>query len=63
MPPQPENFKQINELCDIGKLELVDYKGTITECNIYGSPKKRFFTDITGINNFKERLQKGLIKE
>jgi hypothetical protein len=48
---------------DIGKLELVDYKGTITECNIYGSPKKRFFTDITGINNFKERLQKGLIKE
>jgi hypothetical protein len=48
---------------DIGKLELVDYKGTITECNIYGSPKKKFFTDITGINNFKERLQKGLIKE
>ena len=63
LPPQPENFKQINELCDIGKLELVDYKGTITECNIYGSPKKKFFTDITGINNFKERLQKGLIKE
>ena len=63
LPPQPENFKQINELYDIGKLELVDYKGTITECNIYGSPKKRFFTDITGINNFKERLQKGLIKE
>ena len=63
LPPQPENFKQINELYDIGKLELVDYKGTITECNIYGSPKKRFFIDITGINNFKERLQKGLIKE
>ena len=63
LPPQPENYKQINEMYDIGKLELVDYKGTITECNIYGSPKKRFFTDITGINNFKERLQKGLIKE
>jgi len=63
LPPQPENYKQINNLYDIGKLELVDYKGTITECNIYGSPKKRFFTDITGINNFKERLQKGLIKE
>lgn len=63
LPPQPENYKQINELHDKGKLELVDYKGTITECNIYGSPKKKFFTDITGINNFKERLQKGLIKE
>ena len=63
LPPQPENYKQINEMYDIGKLELVDYKGTITECNIYGSPKKRFFTDTTGINNFKERLQKGLIKE
>ena len=63
LPPQPENYKQINNLYDIGKLELVDYKGTITECNIYGSPKKKFFTDITGINNFKERLQKGLIKE
>ena len=63
LPPQPENYKQINEMYDIGKLELVDYKGTINECNIYGSPKKRFFTDTTGINNFKERLQKGLIKE
>ena len=63
LPPQPENYKQINEDYDIGKLELVDYKGNITECDIYGSPKKRFMNDITGITTFKERLDKGLIKE
>jgi len=63
LPPQPENYKQINELYDIGKLELVDYKGNITECDIYGSPKKKFLKDITGITSFKERLDKKLIKE
>ena len=63
LPPQPENYKQINEDYDIGKLELVDYKGNITECDIYGSPKKRFMNDITGITTFKERFDKGLIKE
>jgi hypothetical protein len=63
LPPQPENYKQINYIDDIGKLELVDYKGNITECDIYGSPKKKFLNDITGITTFKERLDKGLIKE
>ena len=63
LPPQPENYKQINELYDIGKLELVDYKGNITECDIYGSPKNKFINDITGITTFKERLDKGLINE
>ena len=63
LPPQPENYKQINEVYDKGKLELVDYKGNITECDIYGSPKKKFFNDITGITSFQERLNKGLINE
>lgn len=63
LPPQPENYKQINELYDIGKLELVDYKGNITECDIYGSPKKKFMNNITGITNFTDRLNKGLINE
>ena len=63
LPPQPENFKQINHLYDTGKLELVDYKGNITECNIYGVPNKKFLRDITGIISYKERLNKGFIKE
>ena len=63
LPPQPENYKQINEVYDKGKLELVDYIGNITECDIYGSPKKKFFNDITGITSFQERLNKGLINE
>ena len=63
MPPQPENYKQINEVYDKGILELVDYKGNITECDIYGSPKKKFFNDITGITSFQERFNKGLINE
>ena len=63
LPPQPENYKQINEVYDFGKLELVDYKGNITECDIYGSPKTKFYKDITGIISFKERLDKKLIKE
>ena len=63
LPPQPENYKQINELYDIGKFELVDYKGNITECDIYGSPKKKFMNNITGITNFTGRLNKGLINE
>ena len=63
LPPQPENYKQINELYENGKLELVDYKGNITECNIYGCPAKKFLDKITGTINFKERLEKGLIEE
>ena len=63
LPPQPENYKQINHIYDIGKLELVDYKGNITECDIYGSPKKKFLNDITGITTYKERLDKGFISE
>ena len=42
---------------------MVDYKGNITECDIYGSPKKKFIKDITGMTSFKERLDKKLIKE
>ena len=63
LPPQPENFKQINEIPDNGKLELVDYKGNVNECNIYGSPKKKFLNNVTGTISYEERLQKGLIKE
>ena len=63
LPPQPDNYKQINELYDIGKLELVDYKGNITECDIYGKPKKKFLTNITGITSFRDRICKGLINE
>ena len=63
LPPQPENYKQINEIYDIGKLELVDYKGNITECDIYGEPKKKFFQNITGITSFRDRICKGLINE
>ena len=63
LPPQPENYKQINEVLENGKLELVDYKGNITECNIFGTPKAKFIKDMTGKMTFKERLEKGLIKQ
>ena len=61
--PVPDNYKQINRDSETGRLELIDYTGNIIECNIYGSPKKQFFKDATGIISFKERLKKGLIKE
>ena len=63
LPPQPENFKQINEIPENGKLELVDYKGNVKECDIYGSPKKKFLNNVTGTISYEDRLKKGLIKE
>jgi len=63
LPPQPENYKQINRIPDNGKLELVDYKGNVNECDIYGSPKKKFLNNVTGTISYEERLKKGLIKE
>ena len=63
LPPQPENHKEINFVYDFGKLELVDYKNNITECDIFGSPKKKFLDKITGIKSFSDRLNKKLIKK
>ena len=62
LPPQPENYKEINFIYDNGKNQLVDYKNII-ECDIYGSPKKKFINNITGTKSFTERLNKNLIKK
>ena len=63
LPPQPENYLQINNLIDTGKRELIDYKGNKTRVDIFGIPEKKYYNDITGISNFNIRLNKGLIKQ
>ena len=63
LPPQPENYKQINYIYDNGKMQLVDYKNNITECDIFGSQKKKFIYNITGTKTFTDRINKNLIKK
>ena len=63
MPPQPENYKQIYQVYDTGKRELVDYSGNKQECDIFGFPIKKYYNNISGISDFKLRLSKDLIKE
>ena len=42
MPPQPENYNEINEIFDSGKRELVDYYGKKIPCDIFGLPLKKY---------------------
>ena len=56
MPPQPENYKQIYQVYDTGKRELVDYRGKEQECNIFGFPTKKFYKNISGISDYNFRL-------
>ena len=63
MPQQPENYKQIYQVYDTGKRELVDYSGNKQECDIFGFPIKKYYNNISGISDYKLRLSKDLIKE
>ena len=47
MPPQPENYKQIYQVYDTGKRELVDYSGNKQECDIFGFPIKKYYNNIS----------------
>ena len=62
LPPQPENYLQISNIIDTNKRQLIDYKGNITRCDIYGVPQIKYFNGISGISNYNIRLKKGLIK-
>ena len=63
MPQQPENYKQIYQVYDTGKRELIDYSGIKQECDIFGFPVKKYHNNISGISNYDLRLSKELIKE
>ena len=63
MPPQPENYNEINEIFDSGKRELVDYHGKKIPCDIFGLPLKKYFNDISGASDYSLRLSKNLINE
>ena len=63
MPPQPDNYKQINRIYDTGKKKLIDYNGKNQECDIFDFPVKKYFNNISGISDYNIRLNKNLIKE
>ena len=63
LPQQPENYKQINNIYDTGKRELIDYSGVNQECDIFGFPSKKYHNGISGYSDYNFRLGKKLIEE
>ena len=63
LPQQPENYKEINNIYDTGKRELIDYSGVNQECDIFGFPPKKYHNGISGYSDYNFRLGKKLIEE
>ena len=62
-PKLQYNFKQIYEIYDTGKREIIEHKGKIQECDIFGFPSKKYYNGISGYSNYNFRLNKKLIEE